>query len=233
MALESSNMKKQLYKGEMLTALKCINSIIRFYNLATTTELKDGLDWYTTANEYCRELASRFNITIQQAAGIIAVFSPQAGWTENKRYAVSFLINHKNILRSRVQVKKAKKIVTLSSEDDIYNAQTVADAAFKTKSFFLNILNPDVATDVTIDRHAIAVCLQLPDHTFALDQSYAKYTKAQYDFFQTCYIRAAAKLDILPHQLQAITWLTYRRLRELKEHTDSNHWKPFTEENPF
>jgi hypothetical protein len=231
--MKLSNMKKQLYRGEMLTALKCVNSIIRFYNLATSTELTEGLRWYIDANEYCRELAARFNISIHQAAGIIAAFSPQAGWTENKRYAVSFLINPKNILRSRVQVKKAKKILTLSSEADIYNAQTVADAAFKTKSFFLNILNPDVATDVTIDRHAIAVCLQSPDHTFALDASYAKYTKAQYDFFQTCYIRAAAKLDILPHQLQAITWLAYRRLRELKQHSDSNHWKPFTEETPF
>lgn len=223
-------MEKQKYKNEELTQRKCVNSILRFYLLATTGELKEGLRWYKDANDYCRELAGRFNITLQQAAGIIAVFSPQAGWTENKRYAVSFLINPKIILRSLIQVKKAKKILTLTSETDIYNAQTVADAAFKTKSFFLNILNPDVATDVTIDRHAIAVCIQHPDNVYALDASYAKPTKGQYDFFQTCYMKAAAELDILPHQLQAITWLTYRRLRELKEHSDSNHWKPFTNE---
>lgn len=46
-------------------------------------------------------------------------------------------------------------------------------------------------------------------------------------------IEAAAKIDILPHQLQAITWLTYRRLRQLKEHSDSNHWQPFTTEDLF
>jgi hypothetical protein len=229
----ASASKKQLYKHEVLTLQRCVNSIIRFYSLATVSELRDGLRWYNDANAYCRELASRFDITIQQAAGIIAVFSPQAGWTENKRYAVSFLVNPKNRLRSLVQHIKAKQILKLKSEADIYAAQSVNDAAFKTKSFFLNILNPDIATDVTIDRHAIAVCLQSPDKTFALDNSYAKYTKQQYDFFQACYIRAAAKLDILPHQLQAIVWLAYRRVRDLKEHEDSNHWKPFSTETPF
>jgi hypothetical protein len=223
-------MEKQRYKNEELTARKCVNSIIRFYGLSTPSEVREGLTWYRDANTYCRELASRFNITLQQAAGIIAVFSPQTQWTANKRYAVSFLINPKLLLRSRVQLVKAKKILTLTSETDIYNAQTVADAAYKTKSFFLNILNPDIATDVTVDRHAIAVCLQHPDNVYALDASFAKPTKGQYDFFQQCYMKAAAQLDILPHQLQAITWLTYRRLRELKEHSASNHWKPFTTE---
>jgi hypothetical protein len=222
--------KKQVFKGKTLTPIKCINSIIRFYSLASSKELSESLSWYNVANEYCRELADRFDISIQQSAGIISVFSPQAGWTENKRYAVSFLINPKLRLRSLVQEIKAKKILRLSSEADIYNAQSVKGGkAFKTKSFFLNLLNPDIATNVTIDRHAIAICLQTPDNTHALNVK--DLTKAQYDFFQECYIKAASKLDILPHQLQAITWLIYRRLRELKQHSDSNHWKPFITED--
>jgi len=227
--------RKQIYKNETLTERKCVNSIIRFYELATVNELQTGLNWYKDANEYCKELAGRFDISIQQAAGIIAVFSPQAGWTENKRYAVSFLINPKNILRSMVQVIKAKRILKLKSEADIYHAQSTTGQAFKTKSFYLNILNPDIATDVTVDRHAIAICIQSPSNTFALSQDYAKYTEGQYRFFANCYIKAAAKFDILPHQLQAITWIVYRRIRDLKEHSDSNHWKPFTngDENPF
>lgn len=226
---------QQRFKKETLTERKCINSIIRFYLLATTEEHRDGLEWYAEANKYCKELAGRFNISIQQAAGIIAVFSPQAGWTENKRYAVSFLINPKNRLRSLVQDIKAKKILKLKSEADIYHAQSITGQAFKTKSFYLNILNPDISTDATIDRHAIAVCTQSPENTFALPKDYAKYTEIQYNFFASCYVKAAAKLDILPHQLQAITWIVYRRIRDLKEHSDSNHWKPFTqaEETPF
>jgi hypothetical protein len=227
------NNLKQLYKHEVLTQRKCVNAILRFYSLATHTEVNEGMEWYNVANAYCKELASRFDISIQQAAGIIAVFSPQAGWAENKRYAVSFLVNPGNRLRSLVQNIKAKKILRLKSEADIYAAQSTDNAAYKTKSFLLNILNPDIATRVTIDRHAIAVCSQSPDNVFALDNSYAKYTQAQYDFFQACYTQAAASLDILPHQLQAITWITYRRIRSLKQHTDANQWKPFKTEVTF
>lgn len=223
-------MKQQRFKNEILTERKCINSILRFYHAALPSEVINGLKWYNEAHEYCKELASRFNISLQQAAGIIAVFSPQAGWIENKRYAVSFLINPKNRLRSLVQDIKAKKIIKLKSEDQIYHALTVNDAAWKTKAFFLNILNPDINTDVTIDRHAIACCIQSTDNVYALDKTYAQPTLQQYNFFQSCFIQAAKQLDILPHELQAITWLAYRRIRELPKHEDKNHWQPFTTE---
>jgi len=226
---------KQIFKHEVLTQKKCVNSILRFYDLASASETIEGLHWYDEANKYCRELSSRFNITLSQAAGIIAVFSPQAGWEENKRYALSFLLNPKIRLRSLVQVRKAKKILSLTSETDIYNALSLNDRAEKTKAFFLNILNPDLVTDVTIDRHAIASCIQRPDETFPLSKEYGNLTPIQYQFFERCYVVAASELNLLPQQLQAIVWVTYRRIRDLKQHTGNKDWQPFTDsdENPF
>ena len=220
--------RKQRFKNTILSEAKCINSIIRFYSLATLSEYKEGMNWYKDANVYAKELAQRFDITVQQSAGIIGAFSPQAGWLENKRYAVTFLLTPNVRLRSLIQVNKAKKILTLKSESDIYTALSVNGTAWKTKSFFLNILNPDIQTAATIDRHAVAVCIQSTNNVAALPK--IDLTGNQYPFFEHCYIKAATKLGILPHQLQAITWLTYRRLRELKDHSDSNQWKPFTTE---
>lgn len=226
---------KQKFKGEILTEKKCINSILRFYELASLSELQDGLTWYTEANKYCAELAKRFDLSIQQVAGLVAVFSPQAGWVENKRYTVSFLYQPNIHVRSQVQTDKAKLILKLHNEADIYNAQSTREAAFKTKAFFKNILNPDLDNSVTIDRHAIASCIQHPDNVSPLDQSYGQLTRVQYEFFQSCYIKAARQVNVLPHQLQAIVWVTYRRIRKLAEHTTETHWKPFTttNENPF
>lgn len=219
----------QNFKGAKLTKRKLVNSIKRFYAQATAAELIEGLAWYNEANLYCKELASRFNISVSQAAGLIAVFSPQAGWLENKRYALNYLINPSVQLRSQVQQDKAKLILTLKSETDIYNAQSTRGAAFKTKSFFLNISNPDIVTSVTIDRHAIAVCIQDINNVHALDQSYGQLTAKQYAFFESAYLQAANELEILPHQLQAIVWVTYRRLRALKQDQNTNQWVPFTE----
>lgn len=227
---------KQKFKGELLTEKKVINSIIRFHSLATIEETKEGLEWYNDANQYCRELAARFNVTISQVAGIIAAFSPQCGWQENKRFALSFLISPNKIIKNEVQTRKAKKILRLRSESDIYNALSLNDAAWKTKAFFLNILNPIVLTDVTIDRHAIAVCIQHPTKTFALSEAYSKLTVSQYRFFEACYVKAAVSLKLLPQQLQAITWTTYRRLRDLRQYDNAKGWQPFdngSDEMPF
>jgi len=218
---------KQKFKGDILTERKVINSIIRFHSLASIEETIEGLDWYQQAHDYCRELAARFNVSVSQVAGIIAAFSPQCGWQENKRFALSFLISPNKIIKCQVQTDKARKILTLQSEADIYRALSLNDAAWKTKAFFLNMLNPTVLTDVTIDRHAIAVCIQHPSNTFALSEAYGKLTVAQYRFFEACYVKAAVQLGILPQQLQAITWTTYRRIRDLRTYDDAKGWQPF------
>jgi hypothetical protein len=228
------NAMKQKFKGQDLSLRQAVNSILRFHNAATVSEVREGMNWYSDANVYARELASRYNVPLQVVVGIIAAYSPQAGWLENKRYTVSFLINPKVRLRSAVQDDKSKRIASLTCENEIYNALSLTDAAWKTKAFFLNILNPDVVTDVTIDRHAIAICIQRPEKTEALSEAYSKLTKKQYDFFQLAYVQAAKKLDILPQQLQAITWTSYRRCRELRTYNDSlTAWTPFSNDNPF
>lgn len=217
----------QKYKHKVLKQAKVIKNILAFYSLATTPELLDGLAWYKDANAYAKELAQRFNLSVSQIAGIIAAFSPQANWLDNKRFTVTFLLTPNTLIRNYTQDTKARAILTLNNESAIYEALSIAGKAFKTKAFFKNILNPTVNTGVTIDRHAIAACIQKTDNVESLDDSYAKVTKAQYDFFQSCYVAAANELQIFPHELQAIVWTVYRRLRELKAHTTEKEFEGF------
>lgn len=227
---------KQLFKGSLLKENKVVSNIISYYNLATSEEIKEGLTWYTQANIYCKELSNRFGISISQAAGIIAAFSPQSNWSDNKRFALSFLMFPKSIVKNKQQTLKAKSILLLTSEKDIYNTLSVNNKAWKTKAFFLNISNPDVVTNVTIDRHAIAICFQKINKTESLSDNYGKLTLNQYNFFEKCYVKAALKIDILPQDLQAITWLIYRRLRNLRKHEALKDWIPFdnnSESLPF
>lgn len=221
------------FKGDTLTQRKCINNLLRFYAIASHLEAQEGMDWYKEANMYAKELSSRFGYSLSQIAGIIAAFSPQAAWTENKRYAISWLINPKSQVRSEVQTDKVRRIIKLKTEDKIYEALSITGRAFKTKAFFLNILNWDTITDVTIDRHAIAACLQYPDKVEALSTVYSRLTKPQYIFFEKCYVKLAGELGIMPHQLQAIIWTVYRRCRDLRQYstTDASQWQPFLTED--
>lgn len=227
----------QKFKGDVLKLNKLVKNILSYYLLATLGENSEGLTWYNDANTYAKELAARFNISVSQVVGIIAAFSPQAGWLENKRYTVTFLLHPNSVLRSKVVINKAKVILTLRNEGDIYQALSIVNKAYKTKAFFNNILNPDIQTGVTIDRHAIAASVQKTDNVFALDESITQnLTSAQYKFFEAAYIEAAKQANILPQQMQAIVWTVYRRLRELKAHATTNEFQSFIPvegENPF
>lgn len=217
----------QRYKKKTIKLSKLVKNILSFYQLATLAENNEGLIWYSDAKVYAKELASRHGLSISQVVGIIAAFSPQAGWLENKRYVVTFLLHPNSVLRSKVTIDKARAILALKNESAIYEALSIANKAYKTKAFFNNILNPDIQTNVTIDRHAIAACIQKTDNVSALDENFAKLTQAQYEFFELAYIEAAKQVKILPQQMQAIVWTVYRRLRDLKAHATTTEFKSF------
>jgi Cell Wall Hydrolase len=93
----------------------------------------------------------------------------------------------------------------------------------KVRNFYNNILNPNAPTgDVTIDTHAIAAALLRPlsgsdkDTGFGLGtsgpESSATGAKALYGAYAEAYRRAAAERDILPRQMQSITWEAIRGL---------------------
>ena len=93
----------------------------------------------------------------------------------------------------------------------------------KVRNFYNNILNPNAPTgDVTIDTHAIAAALLRPlsgsdkDTGIGLGQGGPKaaLTGAQglYGAYAEAYRRAAAEREILPRQMQSITWEAIRGL---------------------
>jgi hypothetical protein len=77
----------------------------------------------------------------------------------------------------------------------------------KTKSFFFNIAFPDQPADVTIDRHALAVVLGRK----VTDAEQKRLSgRKYYQEVADAYRRAADILGILPLELQAATWCSWR-----------------------
>ena len=80
----------------------------------------------------------------------------------------------------------------------------------KTRAFYRNLLDPNRPGPVTIDRHAISLLygLKLGDTTglTILNRIGA------YQWAAAIYRTVARRYGVLPHQLQAVTWLTWRRL---------------------
>ena len=203
---------KQVYRNKVYTRRKCINSIVRFYNESNQLELTNGSNWYQEANNLAKEYSLKTGYSVLNIAGVIAALSPQTSWEQNKAFLARFIDKGMNSVTNTYANKlKAEKCLKASNSEEI---QRILNGN-KTKAFFLNIAYPNVDNIATIDRHAMAICIQFPDKVKAIEHP-VQLTLSQYKFFESCYIEASNRLNILTSELQAVTWVTYRRLRNLK-----------------
>ena len=228
-------MTKQKFKNKEYTERVVVNNILRYYDIATADDIQDGLVWYDEAHDFASKLANRYSVKVQQSSGVISTLSPQTSWSSNKIIADSFIQSRGRMtVGNTTRLNKARKILKKESPEEILALlSTTPDGALKTKAFFKNILWPNKETDLTIDRHALATCFQRPEKTFALSNSESQMTKQQYMFIDQCYKKSADKVGIMKHQLQAVTWLTYRQCRNLFTHNSSDLFDEPLEDAPF
>lgn len=219
-------MNNQKFKGVELTQTKTVNNILKYYNLSTDLQKSNGLKWYKEAYNFCLGISNKTGLEVYRIIGVLAALSPQCSWDRNKEITYLFCVNKIDTgLHTSQQINKAYASLSANNPDEIFNLLT--KEGIKTSCFYWNILLHGMNTGkATIDRHAIGISIQDPTNTAPLTDS-LQMTKKQYDFFVTCYCKAAKKVNLLPQDLQAITWLTYRELRELPIDKDPVIIAPF------
>ena len=203
---------KQVYKGKTLNTKTVVDRIIKIYDQST-----DRQDWYNEAHNFAVEQASKYlpfdttwsgNIITQteiaKVCGIIAALSPLKSWDENKKITTTFLATGK-AKHTGVMNQKARDI--LASNGTIEDIALILNGN-KITSFFLNLYNPVTSQVVTIDRHAISIAIG-----YSITTNF-QMTSNQYNFFQNCYVIAANKRGIRPLQMQAITWVEWRKFKK-------------------
>jgi hypothetical protein len=196
------------------------NNILEIYKQASNEEITSGKLWYKQANDISRLMAVKYQLTEIQTAGIIAALSPGTNWNQN--------IIDANNLCSLLNVGKDIHAIVCTT----YNANKLKASYLyqnkeitkiecfkvllgcsvkvnKTSSFFLNILNPDSDDICTIDRHAYRINLGI---TESIDVS---LTEKRYLCMNKAYKQAGNYLNISAIELQAIVWLTFRRINNI------------------
>ena len=201
---------KMKFKGTTLYRKTTVDNIIRVFN-DTTFEFEG--DWYKDANQLATDLATKHKLTNLQVAGILAALSPLKSWDENKRIANSFL-NSGRGMHTKAMLDKARAI---KSYNDSFSREFILTTlnGNKISNFFVNIAFPEDTQAVTIDRHAIAVCLGRN-----MRENEARLTDNQYNFFLSCYVDASVVLDARPNIVQAKTWEKWRALKKQKSNVN-------------
>lgn len=198
---------KQKFKGEILTTAKTVNNILQIYNKA-----EDHNDWYLDTHRFAEKLSFNYNIELPKICGIISALSPLKSWDENKRITELYLHTGR-VKHTKMFKGKADAILNGTGEVD-----EIADIlnGNKITSFFLNILNPMCNQYVTIDRHAISICVG----ESLTSNSSLQITTGQYEFFVNCYKIASHKVGVLPLKMQSVTWVKWRELKEEKKNIE-------------
>lgn len=140
-----------------------VKNILNVFNQSTQAEKTEGANWYLTAHNFARSLATKYDKPLFVIAGIIAALSPAITWEQNKIDTDTFL-----------RIKKAKKKVTTANVSTYGNNLGKAERIYKcdfnevyrilrgktgrkTANFYVNIFCPNYHNAVTIDRHAYKI----------------------------------------------------------------------------
>jgi hypothetical protein len=185
--------------GRIVARTPYTRNILDIYARATVAELAEGLSWYSDAHAVALALDPQ-NPT--RAAGVIAALSPRAGWGLNVNLAARAYADGEASGTLGMCKGWADRILAGEAPLEVLGGR-------KVRAFFACISDPE-SREVVVDRHAfdVAVGRTTNDVTRkALDRA------GQYDRFAHHYELAAERLDLLPSQVQAVTWLTWRRLK--------------------
>jgi hypothetical protein len=197
------------------------DSIVAMYFQSNTLDRQLGLQWYSNAYGVCVDLGEKYGVDSDIVAGVIAALSPNNKWERNVEDAEAMLrawayeIPYNSVSVCSYSANKDKAIMILDLQ--LKREQIMkALRGNKTIAFFLCIATDGKSDTPCIDGHAYNVwngsvsnLKQVPamsDKTFG---------KIQNDY------RDAAKLISevtgkvhLASQIQAITWVAYRRIHK-------------------
>mgnify|MGYP001162205338 CR=1 FL=1 len=188
-----------------------VRNILKVYRRATTDDIANGVEWYDRAKRYADTISKKTGVHLHTVIGVMAALSPNNKWERNVAdcermcgsWSCGFEIDDFKVSCYNTMKQKAWSILddNLTSDDDILarlNGQ-------KIRSFYSNIRGLD---EVTIDGHALNIAL---GKLQGLTTDKTNMSKGVYIEMQKHYVRAAKRVDIPAHVLQAITWTTWKR----------------------
>jgi len=187
--------------------LKKINSNLDyFFNNATDSEIKEGLNWYKNANEFVNNISNKYNINPYKVASVVSSLSPRNKWQQNlidaEKVCEAFKLglHPTDIKVCTFHTNKFKAFNILN------NNTSITDKSLKTFNFVNNISYLD-ETSLTVDIWHLRACFNK-----MIKINSASIGRVAYEQIKTLTINKANKLGLKGYELQAVIWLTAQRL---------------------
>ena len=180
---------------------RMVRNLIRMYaDTSTEFDRVTGAQWYPLAHRTVLEWADTYGFSIATTACVIAAVSPQVPWERNLIIADDILANRApSISALRSNVRKAEHV----RDNRLSNLLATFPLGPKVNHFAVNLAGD--YSKVTVDAHALQAALNDVLSVRTLRWS-------AYAVVASAYETAAHRLHLDPAILQAIIWVTWKRL---------------------
>lgn len=181
-------------------------NITAVFRSADADLIAEGIAWYADANRIADALATKYDVPMHVAAGVLAALSPLNSWGNNVNIGARMLASGGTLDSGylKANLAKARAIMATGSLDAL--------SGLKVTNFYQSIISAG-AEGVTIDRHAW--CIAHNDRSRTND--IPKLSPKRYAEIADKYRRAAVILSaeygmpLSPAVVQAVTWVVWRR----------------------
>jgi hypothetical protein len=162
--------------------------------------------WYAGARADCAMLAAKHGLDIDRVIGAAAAISPGMKWD-----LVLIYVEHL-IRRRKVNVPTYSKLFVQRARQCLAGKRHPLEilGGPKVTAFYALISDPTNNHDVCVDGHAYNIALGQRVNLRGEDS--VRVTARGYRLVADAYRQAARKLGLLPHEVQAVTWVAHRRI---------------------
>lgn len=194
-----------------------IRNILATFYAATPVDIQEGTVWYTNAHEICKGLSDKYKLPLSTVVGVVSALSPNNKWDRN-------ILDAENIIRAycmgfaypkvcTFRGNKDKAISILECEIDSSENICAILKGNKTIAFFRGILTNGQCDEITVDGHAFNIWRGLYTSLNEVPAISNKLYKAVSDDYKAAAvaINEQTKSDWSASQVQAITWVCWRR----------------------
>ena len=177
-----------------------------FFNIATKSEIKQGLNWYKNANNEANKISKKYNLDVYKVSQVISALSPRNKWQQNIKDANKLCeafclgLNPEDIKVCTFHTNKFKAFNILADNVEI------TEKSLKTFNFVNNIAYLS-KEHLTIDIWHLRACF-FND----INISSAAIGKLAYEQIKVLTIDKANKLGLKGFELQAIIWLSAQKI---------------------
>ena len=193
-------------------------NILAMYMQATPVDTQEGTVWYNNAHNICQGLADKYRLPLSTVVGVVSALSPNNKWDRN-------IMDAENIIRAYVCEYDYPKVCTFTGNKD--KAITILECEIdssenicgilkgnKTIAFFRGIFTDGKCDEITVDGHAFNIWrgmyTSLNEVPAISNKLYKTVSDAYREAAETINNLEGAKYSAA--QIQAITWVTHRRV---------------------